>query len=188
MLPDDFTAFSIAADGHNSRTVSIAFACRTSDLDPGSEWTRRAFGIAALWVVGFWKRNGFDPVASARWLPAGETLSGPGIFHHGTAQPWDRSDAFARHPRRGELETLFLSALNGAAGASVPTVPGGSKVKPFMARNPKTGEIAIMYPDTPFRVRLNAKQVETCKFLGVPYNGDVDPFFFDVTSRVATGS
>lgn len=111
MAPDGYTVWHCAASGFNSTTMGISFACRSVDLDPADGWTQRAFAQAARWLVDFWTRNGWDPAASAAFIPAGETRARPGLTTHGDAQPWDRSDAFTRHPQRAELERLLLSQI-----------------------------------------------------------------------------
>lgn len=121
MVPDSYTAFHIAASGHNSRTWGIAFACRTTDLDPDHPWTRAAFKRAAVEIVGFWRRNRFPVDALNTWLAPGETLTRGGLFHHGTAQPRDRTDAFAKHPRRAELAALLSREITTAAGGNLTT-------------------------------------------------------------------
>jgi hypothetical protein len=65
MAPDGYTVWHCAANGYNSTTMGVSFACRTSDLHPDDDWTKRAFARAARWLVDFWTRNGFDPAAAA---------------------------------------------------------------------------------------------------------------------------
>lgn len=109
MLPDDYTAFQVGAAGHNSRTYGIALACKESELDADQEWTQRAIDRAAVVAVGFWQRNGFVAHKCARWITS--TLVDAGLFNHGDAQPWDRSDAFVRHPQRARLQQMFVDAV-----------------------------------------------------------------------------
>lgn len=61
---------------------------------------------------------------------------------------------------------------------------------PFIGRNPKTGEIAIFYPGTPFRTHLKTNE-DTAQAQGKPpfgmglvAVGDIDPWFFRNTERV----
>lgn len=124
LLPDDAEAFSIAADRLNQSTVNFALACRTTDLDPDHPWTLAAFRLFASEAVAYWRREGHDPVACARWLTRPQVLAGEaGLFHHGTVQPWDRHDAFTRHPRRAELEALMVRLVLEAAGLDLPEDP-----------------------------------------------------------------
>ena len=112
MLPDNSEAYAIAADGLNRSTVNMAFACRTTDLHPESEWTRAAFRFAAAEIVACWGRNRMDPWGSLRWLTREQVLAGwSGLFHHGTVQPWDRHDAFVKSPHRVALEGLLLAEI-----------------------------------------------------------------------------
>jgi hypothetical protein len=187
LVPDDYTAFHVAANGYNSRTWGISFACRSTELDPNDWWTQAAFNRAAFEIVQFWQRNGFDPTECAKFVPAADLLTGPGLTHHGEAQPWDRSDAFATHPQRPALTTLLVGAILDLVDPL--PVPPGEEMKRYMMRNPKTGEIALFADAQPFnRVRLTPKQVEVYRFFGVEFKGDVDPFFFEVTGRVTTGA
>lgn len=187
MMPDSYTAFHCAADGYNSRTWGISFACRTTDLDPGRDWTKKAMKIAAAEIVAFWKRNNFDPLGSAKFIPAAQTKSGPGMSTHGEAQPADRSDAWTRHPKRAELEKMLLGYIIDLVEPQ--PIPGQDcKMKRVMMRNPKNGEIALFWEELPWRVRLTAKQVEVYKYFGIPYKGDVDAFFFDTTVRLQNGA
>lgn len=112
MLPDNAEAYAVATDGLNRSTVNMAFACRTTDLDPDDEWTRKAFRFAANEIVACWVRNRVDPWQASRWLTREQVLAGwSGLFHHGTVQPWDRSDAFVKHPQRIDLESLLLAEI-----------------------------------------------------------------------------
>ena len=110
LLPPTAVAFHCAADGYNSTTVGVSYACRTVDLHPDSEWTKKATRNIATVLVRWWQDAGFDPLA-ARFIPAPETRVRLGLSTHGEAQPADRSDAWTRHPRRGELEALLLSEI-----------------------------------------------------------------------------
>ena len=156
MAPDGYTVWHCAASGYNSTTMGISFACRSVDLDPNDGWTQRAFAQAARWLVDFWTRNGWDPAAAA-FIPAEQTKTRPGLTTHGDAQPWDRSDAWTRHPRRGDLERLLIDGIRYFAGAaapppapSIPTPPGVdlNVNKPVMMREPD-GTVWMYYSGTP---------------------------------------
>jgi hypothetical protein len=187
MMPDDYTAFGAAAPGYNSTCWHVSFACRTSDLNPEADWTRKAFVIAGARIAAFWERNGFDVGASAAWLPAPEVKTRPGLTNHGDAQPVDRSDAFARHPQREALADLLVRAI---LDAVPPKPPGPENPMPEreMWRNAATGEIAVFWKGWPWRVRLTAEQVKAYQFFGVPYRGDGPRILFDTTARLATGA
>jgi hypothetical protein len=187
LAPDNYTVWHCAANGFNSTTMGVSWACRTSDLDPADEWTRKAFKRCAVWLVDFWKRNNMDPLESARFIPAPDTRNRPGLTTHGDAQPVDRSDAFTRHPKRAELEKLLIGYVIELVEPK--PIPGQDcKMKRVIMRNPKTGEIAVFWQDLPWRVRLTAKQVEVYRYFGVEYKGDVDPFFFDTSVRLQNGA
>jgi hypothetical protein len=68
-------------------------------------------------IRAFWERQGFDPHVSARWVSGSAVLAAGGrvvgLTHHGDVQPGDRSDAWARHPRRAELDQMLLDAIVG---------------------------------------------------------------------------
>lgn len=110
MAPDNYETWHCAAPGFNQATWGISIAGRSSDLNPDDDWTRRVFTQMAWQLVSFWGRNGIDPAAQV-FRPAQQLLTAPGLANHGDAQPWDRSDAFARHPRRSDLERLLLSQI-----------------------------------------------------------------------------
>jgi hypothetical protein len=186
LLPDTYVAYHCAAPGYNGVTWGISFACRTSDLNPDDQWTKRAIGNAAKAIHGFWSRNGFDPVASAQFIPAIETQSRAGLTTHGDAQPADRSDAWTRHPRRGELEAMLISNIK---SLSMPTPPGVDPVmnKPVMMRRKTDGTISVFYQGTPFRVDCRPKDVDMFRFFGVEYKGNADPWFWEVTQAVKVG-
>jgi len=165
MAPDGYTTWHCAASGYNSTTMGVSFACRTVDLNPDDDWTKRAFGQAARWLVDFWVRNGFDPVASAAFIPAPDTRVRPGLTTHGDAQPVDRSDAFTRHPQRPQLEALLLAEI---AKAITPTPPDPEEdtVRQVMIRDPRTGTVWHVCGNTRYRL-ASEDEVKTLQFLGV---------------------
>ena len=69
LVPDNYTAFHVAANGYNSRTWGISFACRSTELALDDEWTQLAMKQAAAAIVAFWQRNRFDPAACRRDAP-----------------------------------------------------------------------------------------------------------------------
>jgi len=122
LVPDTFTTFSIGTPGFNSRTLNFALACRVTDLTLSHVWTRRSLQRLAVNCVQAWEDGGFDPIASARFISAPEALERPGLFHHGDAQPADRTDAWTRHPERVALNDYLLHAIRDAA-TSPPAIP-----------------------------------------------------------------
>jgi len=168
-------------------TWGVSLACRTSDLNPDADWTKKAMANLARAMHGFWTRNGFDPIASAQAIPAVQTQSRPGFSTHGEAQPADRSDAWTRHPRRRELEAMLIANIK---SLSVPTPSGVDPImqKPVIMRNRNTGMYSVFYQGSPFRVDLpTMDDVNRFKFFGVEDKGNQDPWFWKISSAVKTG-
>ena len=180
MAPDDYEVWHCAARGFNQATFGISIAGRSTDLNPDDEWTKKVFGQLALQLAAFFKRNRIDVNAGAVFRPAQQLLSGPGLANHGDAQPWDRSDAFARHPRRGDLERLLIDGIRYFAGAaapppapSIPTPPGVdlNVNKPVMMREPD-GTVWMYYSGTPWRVHVKSvADVATFQYFGIELKG-----------------
>lgn len=164
MAPDDFTVWHCASAGYNSTTVGISWACRTSDLHPDDDWTRKAFAQAARWLVDFWTRNGIDAASAARFIAAPDTRTRPGLSTHGDAQPADRSDAFTRHPQRAGLEALLLAEVAKAITPTPPT-PDEDDVKQVMIRDDRTGTVWNVFGNT--RYKLEPAEVDFLTYLGV---------------------
>lgn len=110
LVPDDYTTFSVAASGYNSRTWSICLACRSDELRKDSAETWAMIGRAGRAIAEFWTRNGFDIASAARWLGTG-TLDYPGLACHGDVQAWDRTDAWSTHPDRTTFDAGLISAI-----------------------------------------------------------------------------
>lgn len=116
LVPWNYTTFSIGVKGYNSATYSRALACRTTDLDPDDPTTTVLFDRFAAACVRDLLDADLDPLDSAKWITGAQALAGEaGFFHHGDVQS-DRSDAFSKHPRRAELEALFLVRFRLACG------------------------------------------------------------------------
>lgn len=112
LWPDDFAAYSIAVTGLNDLTYNVGAACRTTDLVPGDPWTLATMANMAKATVDYWRRQGIEPRDAARWLTRAEVLAEEvGLFHHGTVQPGDRTDAFAASPHRAELEAFAIELV-----------------------------------------------------------------------------
>ena len=122
LVPDDYTAFSVASAGFNSRTWNIAFACRKDELAVDDFYTAVMFDRAGKAIVEFWQRNGFDPVASNDWIGT-DVLTRAGLCQHGEAQPRDRSDAFVGHPQQFGLGIMLNDAIARYAGGIAPAPP-----------------------------------------------------------------
>jgi hypothetical protein len=166
LVPDSYVAYHCGASGYNGVTWGISFACRTTDLDPNAEWTRKAMRHAAEQIVGFWRRNGFDPAVANRFIPAIQTQSTAGMSTHGEAQPADRSDAWTRHPQRAGLEALLRNEINKVNGTQ-PVEPDedDDMAKTVMIRDDRTG--VIWHVDGNTRYRLEAPEVELLTYFGV---------------------
>ena len=170
LVPDNYTAFHVAANGYNSRTWGISFACRSTELAPDDEWTQLAMKQAAAAIVAFWQRNRFDPAACAVMRPAPDVLNMSGLTTHGDAQPWDRSDAWTRSPHRLGLEALLLAEI---AALVNPPVPEEDDMKPLeMWRDPATGSIWLFWTG-PWRTGLKTQEdVKAYQMAGIPFRGD----------------
>jgi hypothetical protein len=147
LVPDDYESFQVAADGHNRHAWGVSFACRSSDLDPDAEWTRRAIAIAGVRIREFWQRNGFDPNDAARWISRDDAVArrGPGLVTHGTVQPADRSDAWTTHPRRVELEQMLAAAITNTA-QPIPVPPEEPDVYAYsIAGHEARGQLWLLY-------------------------------------------
>lgn len=129
-------AYSIAVDLWNRASWNISFVCRTVDLSPADGWTVAAIRNAGAPVVEKWTTHGFCPSCSARWLTRAEALALRsakqwcqhdrrlgGFVCHGTLQPGDRSDAWATHPFRPELEQMLVGSVLAAAGGTPSPAP-----------------------------------------------------------------
>jgi hypothetical protein len=186
LVPDTYTAFHVAESGYNSRTFGLSFACRSTDLNPDSAWTQAAMKRAAAELVRFWRENGFDPAACARFRPASELLSGAGISTHGEAQPRDRSDAWTRHPRRADLERLLLREV---AALTIPTAPGVTTVNtPYFCRFGTQPEVWLCWENSPFRIHIKSPaEVDLLRYLGVKDKGSIAPAFKAFSSALAGG-
>lgn len=124
LAPDTYETWHVAQHvngvGYNWHAYGVSAACRTSDwsADPSNPkywWTVATMGHMARDCVRFWLDNGFDPKVCARWLTRAQADARvPGLAHHGTVQPGDRSDAWATHPEHAALDEMFLTAIRGA--------------------------------------------------------------------------
>jgi hypothetical protein len=191
LMPWSWTAFHCAANGYNSRTFGVSINARASELSPDDPFTLGALRQTALVLVRFWLDAGMDPLRSAVVRPAAELLTGPGIATHGDAQPWDRSDAWTRNPRRLELERILLEEIRSIV-KPVPPSPGGEPVKPELHRDAKDGTVWLVYPNTPWRTHVKSPDdIRVWMFFGVPYKGDMAPefaaFLYRNTQWVRTG-
>lgn len=117
MAPDDLMTWHTAAGNLNGPGWGISAACRSTEWDPDTDWTRTIIARMGTAIRAFWERQGHDP-QQARWIPGRDVLAAGGrvvgLVHHGDVQPGDRSDAWATHPRRAELDQMLIDAITGA--------------------------------------------------------------------------
>jgi len=110
LVPDEYTTFSVAANGYNSRTWNICLAAQSAQLSPSSPDTWAMIARAGKAIAEFWTRHGFNPTTAAQWIST-DTLNRPGLACHGDVQPWDRTDAWSTHPDRTALDAGLVSAI-----------------------------------------------------------------------------
>ena len=165
LMPDDYTAFGVATSGYNSRCWNIALACKSSELDVNDWATNVMIDRAAQAIVEFWRRNGFDPIASNDWIGA-EVLERAGLCQHGEAQPRDRSDAFVGHPQQFGLGILMVEAISRHAGVYTPAPPP----QPVPAPIPDLGWIADAINSARSQVLRLGSKGDAVKWLQVLLN------------------
>lgn len=119
MAPDHLMTWHTAAYNLNGPGWGVSAACRSTEWDPDAGWTQAIIARMGAAIRAFWERNGHDPVTSARWLTHDQVRTAGGrivgLIQHGVIQPADRSDAWALHPRRVELDQMLVDAIRGAA-------------------------------------------------------------------------
>jgi peptidoglycan hydrolase-like protein with peptidoglycan-binding domain len=131
MMPDDYTAYGVAAPGYNSKCWMIAIAARSSDLDGNSPDTQAEIDRMGAEIVAFWQRNGID-VASASQFIGEDVKNRPGLAHHGDVQAWDRSDAWSRREDRWIFDSLLLQAIERHSGAAPVAPPTPTQPVPVL--------------------------------------------------------
>jgi len=110
LLPPDYTSFSVAVSGYNSRTWHICLAGRSAQLSPDDDNTRAMITRAGEAIRNLWQSLGIDVNAAAQWIGT-DALNRVGLFCHGDVQSYDRSDAWSRHPDRPALDQLLINAI-----------------------------------------------------------------------------
>lgn len=125
MAPDDVMTWHTAAYNLNGPGWGVSAACRSTEWDPDAEWTRQIIARMGQAIAAFWRRQGHDVAASARWLSHDQVRAAGGrivgLIHHGVIQPGDRSDAWALHPQRWRLDAMLLAAIVDKAPNPRPT-------------------------------------------------------------------
>jgi hypothetical protein len=125
MAPADHETWHIAADAHNWHSFGVSAACRTVDWHPNSAWTRLTIRNMGISIARFWNEHGFDVEALAgRWLTIDQARRRePGLIEHGTAQPLDRTDSWARLQLRDTYRRMLTDAILLAHRGGIPTTP-----------------------------------------------------------------
>jgi len=168
MVPPDFTTFSVAATGYNSRTYAVCIAGRSAELDPNDGYTLACIDRLGAVIANLWAVVGVDVAAANRWVGT-DALVTAGLFCHGDVQPWDRSDAWSIHPDRAALDQLLIDAIR---RHSTPD-PEDDEVKQSIMWD-KRGAAWHCCGNT--RVALTSPaQVNVLKFFGVPEIGTAGP-------------
>ena len=165
LVPDDYTAFGVAANGYNSRCWHIALACKSSELNVDDWATGVMIDRAAQAIVEFWRRNGFDPAECNDWIET-EVLNRAGLCQHGEAQPWDRSDAFVHHEQEWGLSIMMLVAISRHAGVYTPAPPP----EPLPAPIPDLGWISDALNSARSQVLRLGSKGDAVKWLQVLLN------------------
>lgn len=130
LMPDDYTAFGVAASGYNSRCWMIAIAAPSAALNADSPYTQIEIDNMGREIVAFWRRNGIDIAAASNFIGEG-VKDRPGLAHHGDVQPWDRSDAWSRREDRWVFDSLLLQAIERHAGVAPVTPPTPTEPTPI---------------------------------------------------------
>lgn len=124
MLPDDWMSWHTRAADLNGPAWGISAACHAHEWaadpwQPNYWWTITVIASMGRSIRAFWERNGYDVVSSARWMTGEQARNRQTqygrLYHHGDAQPEDRSDAWARHPQRAQLDAMLIEAILGSA-------------------------------------------------------------------------
>lgn len=124
MLPDDWMTWHTAAANLNGPAWGISAACRSTEWSvdpwhPNYWWTITVIASMGRSIRAYWERNGYDVASSARWLTKDQARNRQTqygrLYHHGVAQPEDRSDAWVLHPNRAELDEMLVTAILGSA-------------------------------------------------------------------------
>ena len=170
LVPPDFTTFSVSASGYNSRTWHICLAGRSADLSPDDANTQAMIARAGEAIRALWGFLGIDPAANAQWIGT-DALNRPGLFCHGDVQPWDRSDAWSRHPDRAALDQLLVEAIVGQPTPS----PEEDDVKDALIRDPRDGAVYRITQPGNIAVHLDAAAYASAVQAGITMIGDVSP-------------
>lgn len=131
MVPPDYTTFSVAASGYNSRTWHICLAGKSAELSPDDPNTQAMITRAGEAIRALWLMLGI-PLSNAQWIGTA-ALDRPGLFCHGDVQPWDRSDAWSTHLDRARLDQLLINAITSPIPPTPPT-PQDDDMKRYLIK------------------------------------------------------
>lgn len=140
MVPPDYTTYSVAASGYNSRTWSICLAGRTAELSPNDPNTLAMIDRAGTAIYELWTTQGVNIPAALNWIGT-DALEAAGLFCHGDVQPWDRTDAWSLHPDRSALDALLVQAI--ARHLPHPPNPSGDEMNRYLIRGNNAGEVYL---------------------------------------------
>ena len=166
LVPPDYTTFSVAASGYNSRTWHICLAGKSAELSPDDANTQAMIARAGEAIRALWTILGIA-LSNAQWIGT-DALNRPGLFCHGDVQ-WDRSDAWSTHPDRARLDQLLVAAIN------TPTPsPEEDDVKDALIRDPRDGAVYRITQPGNLAVHLDADAYASAVQAGIVMIGDVD--------------
>ena len=178
LVPPDYTTFSVAASGYNSRTWHICLAGRSADLSPDDPNTQAMIVRAGEAIRALWTLLGI-PLSNAQWIGT-DALNRPGLFCHGTVQPWDRSDAWSRHPDQARLDQLLVNAITPPAPPTPPTpspnytIGDDEMIDRFLARAEGFPEVFLVAPGLGFRWWLpNEDRLRSAVFILNSFGGKI---------------
>ena len=178
MVPPDYTTFSVAASGYNSRTWHICLAGRSAELSPDDANTQAMIARAGEAIRALWAFLNI-PLSSAQWIGT-DALNRPGLFCHGDVQPWDRSDAWSTHPDRAALDQLLVDAINPTAPPTPPTptpthiIGDDDMIDRFLARADGHPEVFLVAPGLGFRWWLpNEDRLRSAVFILNSFGGKI---------------
>ena len=170
MVPPDYTTYSIAASGYNSRTWNICLTGRSANLSPDDPNTVAMIERAGEAIAVLWTLLGVDVLSSCRWIGT-DALNTSGLFCHGDVQPWDRSDAWSRHPQRADLDFMLMVAIAKhvtpptppvppTPPAPVPPTPQDDDMKRFLIRGADKTEVYLCDAGLGWKWHIPAGQIQ----------------------------
>jgi hypothetical protein len=157
LVPPSFTTFSVAVSNYNSRTWHICLAGRSADLSPDDANTQAMIARAGEAIRALWTLLGIS-LSNAQWIGT-DALNRPGLFCHGDVQPWDRSDAWSKHPDRARLDQMLINAI-APPTPPIPPTPQDDDMKRYLLRGDKSGEIYLADAGLGWKWHIPAGQLE----------------------------